>query len=159
MFNGNAKIINASLTFLIKVPTQIARLNLYKKQISKTNFKSFPSAIIFSFCMYIKHVLCWLFCSTHIWLDVQPHDLHLKTLKCTRTFKALGHLRHSNTRALKAHEQMDTRGTLFSRLSPFFLAQCVYVGIKFWSHCKERKLHNQPNIDNCHYQLSICFTT
>ena len=45
MFNGNVKIINASLKFLIKVPTQRAKFcrKLYINQISQTNFKSFSN--------------------------------------------------------------------------------------------------------------------
>ena len=45
MFNGSVNIINASLKFFIKAPTQKANFNLYKKQICKANFKSFPSAL------------------------------------------------------------------------------------------------------------------
>ena len=45
MFNVNVKIINASLKFVIKVPTQKAKFykNLYVNQISQTNFKSFSN--------------------------------------------------------------------------------------------------------------------
>ena len=45
LFNFNVKIINASLKFLIKVPTQKAQFykNLYINQISQTNFKSFSN--------------------------------------------------------------------------------------------------------------------
>ena len=128
MFNGNVKIINASLTFLIKVLTQKARFNLYKKQISKTSFKSFLSALIFSFWMYIKHVFM-------LSISFQPHlvkhsalghlegtwralggylDIRaLKALGHAET-QALGHSRHSETGALKALRHSGT-WALFSR--------------------------------------------
>ena len=35
--------LSRSLMPLLKVPTQKSRFNLYKNQISKTNFKSFPN--------------------------------------------------------------------------------------------------------------------
>ena len=42
-FNGNVKIINGSLEFPIKVPTQKAKAILYKDQIYIANFKSFTN--------------------------------------------------------------------------------------------------------------------
>ena len=102
LLNVNVKIINASLKFLIKVPIQKAKSykNLYINQISQTNFKSFlnqrsdtasilsslnSSLPFFSFCisffLHEKIFLYLAFCSSHIWLDIQARDVHLKTLR------------------------------------------------------------------------------
>ena len=130
MFNGNVKIINASLTFLIKVLTQKARFNLYKKQISKTSFKSFLSALLFSFWMYIKHVfMLSISFQSHLegtwralggYLDIRA----LKALGHAET-QALGHSRHSETGALKALRHSGT-WALFSR---HYLADSIWT---FW---------------------------
>ena len=111
MFNGNVKIINASLTFLIKVLTQKPRFNLYKKQISKTSFKSFLSTLIFSFWMYIKHVFM-------LSISFQSHLVKHSALgHLEGTWRALGGylgiralkaLGHSGTQALGHSRHSDT---------------------------------------------------
>ena len=106
MFSG--KIINASLKFLIKLPTQKAEfLQKFFYKISQTNFKSFSnqrfdtaskfiSTISFSFWIYMKHLFMFNI----------PFKSHLIRYSGTgHAFKdiqrALEHLRHSEgTRAL-----------------------------------------------------------
>ena len=43
LFNGKIKVINASLLFLIKVPTRKAKLKLYKNRVHMVNIKSFSN--------------------------------------------------------------------------------------------------------------------
>ena len=96
MFNGSVNIINASLKFFIKAPTQKANFNLYKKQISKANFKSFPSALFFSFCIYTKHLFM-------LSISFKSHLIRHSGTGCTftDTQRVLEHFRHSeSTRAL-----------------------------------------------------------
>ena len=69
LFNVNIRIINASVKFLIKVPTQKAKFckHLYINQISQINFKSFSnqrydtaslnSSLQFFFCFCISFFL------------------------------------------------------------------------------------------------------
>ena len=114
MLNGNVKIINTSLTFFIKVPTQKARFNLYKRQILKNQIQELYKRSEFFFLHY-----CLVFRSSHIWLDIQARDVHLKTLRrysgswvlgghSEGTWKALGHL-ESTRRALGDLRYMDTQ--------------------------------------------------
>ena len=90
------------------------KIQLYKKQISKTNFKSLPSALIFLFAYTSNMFLCLVFRSSHISLDIQARDVHLKTLRAysniwdTRktlrhlgTRRALGQLKHLSTWILR----------------------------------------------------------
>ena len=127
MFYVNVKITNASLKFLIKVPTQKAKLykNLYINQISQTSFKSFSnqhsdtasilsplnSSLQFFFCcisfILHKHIfmLSILFKSHLIrhsgtrraFKDTQSA---LEQLRHSESTQALGHLMHSGTWAL-----------------------------------------------------------
>ena len=59
LFNGNVKIINGSLEFPIKVPTQKAKAILYKDQIYRANLKNFsnphPKFIIYKNQIYIAN--------------------------------------------------------------------------------------------------------
>ena len=43
LFNGNVKVINASLKFLIQVTIKKRKLNLYKNQIYIANLKNFSN--------------------------------------------------------------------------------------------------------------------
>ena len=121
MFNINVKIINASLKFVIKVPTQKAKFykNLYVNQIPQTNFKSFSnhrsdtasilsslnSSLKFLFAFlssYTKHVfmLSILF-KSHLIRQSGTRRAFKDTQRAegTRRFKVLGE--HSEgTRAL-----------------------------------------------------------
>ena len=106
LFNINVKIINASLKFLIKMPTQKAKFykNIYINQISQTDFKSFSNqrsdtALIliplnfFAFLsFYTKHIfiLSILFKSHLI-----RHSGTRRT--CKDTERALEHLRYSES--------------------------------------------------------------
>ena len=111
LFNGNVKIINASLTFLIKMPTQKAKFykHLYINQMSQTNFKSFSNqcsdtTLILSslnsslpfFSFYMKHIfmLSILFKSYLI--------RHSGTER--ESTRALGHS-ESTRRALREHSE------------------------------------------------------
>ena len=59
LFNGNVKIINGSLEFPIKVPTQKAKAIFYKDQIYRANLKNFsnphPKFIIYKNQIYIAN--------------------------------------------------------------------------------------------------------
>ena len=123
MFNCNVKIINASLKFLIKVPTQKAKfsqksLHNILDQIFQTNFKSFSNQrsdtasklsslnsclhFFFPFCLHFflfpqNIFFCLVFCSSLI-----RHSGTRRAIKDTQ--RALGHLRYSeSSRALGRH--------------------------------------------------------
>ena len=134
MFNGNVKIINASVTFLVKVPTEKARSNLNKTQTFKTNFKSFPNQRSDFSLLHVQKHLFMLSISfqSHLirhsgagrtFKDTQTVIKHLRHWESTRalrhsegTQRALGgHLgtqraleKHSGTQALKALGHSDT---------------------------------------------------
>ena len=121
MFNGNVKIINASLKFLIKLPTQRAKF-LVKSLLQSENpnqfqklFKSalwccfnikllkFFSTIFFFSYLFLfmwNMFLCVKFCSSCIWLDIQAQNMDLKTLRGHSNIKALGNLGTQRTRSL-----------------------------------------------------------
>ena len=117
MFNVKVKTINASLKFLINVPTQKAKFlqkSLHKSDIPNQFQKLFKSVLwycynikllkffstIFLFLHFFLFTwnmsLCLAFCSSHIWLDIRAWDVHLKTLRkhsnIWGTRRALGHL-------------------------------------------------------------------
>ena len=68
---------------------------------SKTNFRSFPSALFFSFSMYIKHLFVL---SIQFQSHLIRHSVHSEG---TQTFKALG--KHSGTLALRGHAEGTQR--------------------------------------------------
>ena len=68
---------------------------------SKTNFQSFPSALFFSFSMYIKHLFVL---SIQFQSHLIRHSVHSEG---TQTFKALR--KHSGTLALKGHPEGTQR--------------------------------------------------
>ena len=99
-----------------------------KKQIPKTNFKSFPDVLIFSFCMCIKHIFMLSISSQwHLvrhsateftFKDTQRVLKHLEYSESTWTLGplegtwALGHLestRRARSWALKALKHLDIR--------------------------------------------------
>ena len=109
MFNVNVKIINASLKFLLKVPTQKAKFykNIQIKLISQTNFKSFSNqrsdaASILSTLILLYHFFLFAFLSFYmkqIFMLTILFKSHLIRHSGTgRAFKdtqrALEHLRH-----------------------------------------------------------------
>ena len=102
MFNGSVNIINASLKFFIKAPTQKANFNLYKKQISKANFKSFPSALFFSFCIYTKHLFM-------LSVSFKSHLIRHSGTGCTFTDTQRELFRHSESTRALAHSEGTPR--------------------------------------------------
>ena len=119
LFNGSVKVVNTSLRFLIKMPTQ--KQNFYKIfwENQTSQFKvmtlKFFSTIFFSFCIYIKLLFM-------LSISSKSHLITHSGVGCvgTRPFKVLGeypgsralgghlgtwalrHLGHSGTWALKA---------------------------------------------------------
>ena len=132
MFNANVKIINTSLKFLIKVPTQKAKFykSLYINQISQTNFKSFSNhrsdtTFIFSplnfslqfFFFFFLHSFAFFaffsFYTKHIFMLSILFKSHLIRHSGTRrefkdTQTALENLRHSES-TQRALWHSDTR--------------------------------------------------
>lgn len=51
-FNGKVNVIDTNLEVLIKVPTQEAKIKLYKNQIDMANLKSFSKPFL-SFYLFI----------------------------------------------------------------------------------------------------------
>ena len=114
LFNVTVKIINASLKFLIKVPTQKAKVykNLYINQISQTNFRSFLNQArilkhIFMLSILFKSQLIRHSCTRSAFKDTQRALEHLKHWESTcklgqsSTCRALGLLEgNSGTRRL-----------------------------------------------------------
>ena len=136
MFNGNVKIINASLKVLIKVLTQKAKFYkiFYINQISQTNFKSFSNqrsdtasilSSLNSFPPFFSFCISFFLHETYFMLSIlfKSHRIrHSGTGRAFKdTLKVLEHLRHSEStralghsestqKALKALGHSDTYG-------------------------------------------------
>ena len=124
LFNGNVKIINCSLNFPIKVPTQKAKVILYKNQIYIANLKNFSNPrskfIFHTNQIYIENTQ-----------DTQDTRRALGHSGGTTTFgrnsETLRHFRHSGASGI--------RETLFSSIT---LAVSVIIGLHS-SSCDEGK--------------------
>ena len=132
LFNVNVKIINATLTLLLKVPTQKVRFSLHKNKISKTNFKSFPNQRSDFFFLHIHKT------SKHLFMLSISFQSHLIRYSGTgRTFKdnqrALEHLRHSESTGALGHSE-GTQKALGGHLGTWALGHSGTRGLKALWH-------------------------